>query len=236
MKILAMVFTLIWAAAGPGDGARAVETDRLILVDDFESYEEGSVPDTWRFFTRRDRAFLPPGEFMSSNERFFVVREDGNSFLRGYTNSESQRISLGNGHGRLDWNLSTHPTLSWRWRANKLPTGAREDKVNDTGAAVYVTFDKKDWLGRPYSIKYTYSSTLPRGTDVDTGPVKVIVVSSARDGIGRWVTVERNVAADYRRVFGSEPPARPFSITLWSDSDDTRDEGEADFDNIRLIP
>lgn len=211
-------------------------SDRVVVVEDFESDKEGAPPSSWRFFTRRDQEFLPLGDFMSADERFYVVREGGNSFLRGYTKSEAQRISLGNGHGTLDWSLASHPRLSWEWRARKLPSGAREDKLNDVGAAVYVSFDKKDWLGRPYSIKYTYSSTLPIGTEVSSGNVKVVVVASGADGIGEWLRVERNVAADYRALFGSAPPDRPFSITLWSDSDDTRSEAEADFDNIRLLP
>ncbi|HEX7070261.1 MAG TPA: DUF3047 domain-containing protein [Rhodothermales bacterium] len=235
MRALAAA-SLFLLAVSTSEGRAYARADREVVVDDFESYEEGAAPNAWRFFTRRDRAFLPLEEFMAANERFYVVRDGGNSFLRGYTRAEAQRISLGNGQGDFHWSLKTHPKLSWQWRALKLPKGAREDKLNDSGAAIYVTFDKKDWLGRPHSIKYTYSSTLPRGTEVDSGNVKVIVVSSGADGTGRWVTVERNVAADYRRLFGQAPPDRPFSITLWSDSDDTRGEAEADFDNIRLLP
>lgn len=207
-----------------------------VLVEDFESYEEGVVPSRWKFFTRRDQEFLPLTDMMSENERFYVVREGGRKFLRAYTRAEAQRISLGNGVHDLDWRLSKHPRLSWEWRALKLPEGAREDRLNDTGGAVYVTFSKRDWLGRPYSIKYTYSSTLPVNTRVNSGNVRVIVVSSGADGLGRWVKVERNVVEDYRRLFGGTAPDEPFSITLWSDSDDTRGEAEVDFDQIRLLP
>ncbi len=213
----------------------AVRPDPLV-VEDFDNNKVGSAPAGWHYFARRDQDFIPLKEVMGENQRFYIVREGGNTFLRGYTRGEAQRISLGNGRGKLDWSLSKHPKLAWQWRAHKLPPGAREDRVNDVGAAVYVTFDKTDWLGRPYSIKYTYSSTLPKETVVGSGNVKVIVVSSGADGIGEWIRVERDVAADYRRLFRSAPPDRPFSLTLWSDSDDTKSEAEADFDNIRLLP
>ena len=116
-----------------------------------------------------------------------------------------------------------------------MPVGANEEKKNDTGAAFYVTFGK-DWLGRPRSIKYTYSSTLPVGTvkSYNLGRMKVIVVASGADGFGNWMTIERDVRADYCKVFGSEPPARPLSIMLWSDSDNTGHTAEVDFDNIAL--
>jgi hypothetical protein len=65
--------------------------------------------------------------------------------------------------------------------------------------------------------------------------VKIIVVSSGRNGIGEWESVERDVVDDYDRLFGGDPPDEPFTITLWSDSDDTKSVGEVDFDDIRLV-
>src|SRR5690625_7757155 len=94
---------------------------------------------------------------------------------------------------------------------------ANEASNNDTGAAVYVTFDT-DWLGRPRSIKYTYSSTLPVGTVVRFGPLRVIVTDTGADGIGDWRQVDRDVVRDYQQVFGGDPPDRPLSSTLWRDS------------------
>ena len=50
------------------------------------------------------------------------------------------------------------------------------------------------------------------------------------------MTVERDVVADYERVFGKKPSAQPHLITLWSDSNDTESVAEVDFDNIMLLP
>ena len=217
------------AAAGGG-------APESLLIEDFQSYEAGTVPSRWEYFSRRDKSFIDPDDLMSEDRRFFVVQEGGNRFIRGFTHGEAQRISLGNERAGFQWQLKQHPRLGWRWRANELPAGAREDDVNDTGGAVYVTFPRKDWLGRPHSIKYTYSSTLPIGRSVDSGPVKIIVASTGADGYGDWVTVKRNVVEDYRRLFGDDPPDEPFSITLWSDSDNTGAKAEVDFDDIRLLP
>lgn len=140
-----------------------------------------------------------------------------------------------NGDG-YDWNLDTHPRLAWQWKAKRLPEGAKEDKerTNDTGAAVYITFDSKDWLGRPRSIKYTYSSTLPVGTTAKYGPLRVLVVSSAADGLGEWLRVERDVEADYKRLFGKDEAPRPGFIMLWSDSDNTHGLADVYFDDIEM--
>ncbi|SHK30264.1 DUF3047 domain-containing protein [Rhodothermus profundi] len=208
-----------------------------IRVEDFETYPVGSYPSRWKFLTSK-REFRPLEAVMNEREECRVQAEANNQFLRCTTQGEAQRITLANRDDfGLNWDLRTHPTLRWRWRAVHLPANAREDRRrwNDSGGAVYVTFGF-DWLGRPISIKYTYSSLLPRETVVDFGPLKVIVASSGREGFGRWITVERDVAADYRRVFGKEPPARPLSITIWSDSDNTRDYAIVDFDDFELLP
>jgi hypothetical protein len=208
-----------------------------VTIEDFERYPVGAYPDRWRFLTS-NREFLPLSAIMQERKECRVRQEAQNKFLRCITRGEALRITLANREDfGLDWDLRQHSRLRWRWRAEHLPAGAREDsrRWNDSGGAVYVTFGT-DWLGRPISIKYTYSALLPVETTVDYGVLKVLVVSSGIEGIGSWVVVERDVVADYRRLFGKEPPARPLSLTLWSDSDNTKDYAIVDFDDFELLP
>ncbi len=205
-----------------------------IVVDNFDDNAVGEFPSRWRFLNSRTKRYEALEGYMADDEQFVVTREGGRVFLRAYTQGEAQRISMPNGEGYFDWDLRDHPNLEWSWRALSLPEGADERDRNDTGGAVYVTF-KTDWLGRPQSIKYTYSSTLPVGTVVSFGRLKVIVASSGVDPVGDWVDVRRNVFQDYVRVFDRDPPTEPLSITLWSDSDDTGGEAIVDFDDIRLV-
>ncbi len=210
---------------------------RPIVVEDFQGYRGGDSPYTWKRAHRSSRSFVQvPRELDRDRDYFEIVDEGGNMVARVYTQDESTQIVKLNGEG-YQWDVRHHPRLTWDWRATQLPTGAREDmgKLNDTGAAVYVTFGT-DWLGRPRSIKYTYSSSLPVGTTHKYGPLRVIVASSAADGLGDWVHVVRDVRADYSEVFGGNPPDEPLSITLWSDSDDTKSVSEAYFDNLELHP
>lgn len=212
----------------------APDSAEAVLVDDFESDETGAPPQGWVFVTS-DRDILSPREALDDGEEFYVAEENGNRFVRTVTKGEALRFSIRNGH-EFDWTLTSHPRLKWRWRALELPEGASEKDKNDAGGAVYVTFGK-DWLGRPKSIKYTYSSSLPVGTVVSFGPLKVIVVDSAREPrLGEWKTMQRDVVRDYKQVFGGSPPDRPVSITIWGDSDTTGDESKVDFDDITLVP
>lgn len=222
---LALILSLVASGA-----VGTAPPDTAVVVENFESSPVGKLPQGWSYFSRNSRSFVPAAPQMEEAARFFVASEGRNKFLRAYTHGEAQRLSIPD--GRLNWNLQDHPVLRWSWRANQLPKGAREDRVNDSGGAVYVTFSKTDWLGRPLSIKYVYSSGLPVGTVVSAGSVKVVVVSSGLDVTGRWVEAERDVVKDYRKLFGGEPPDEPFTITLWSDSDNTNSTAEVDFDNI----
>jgi Protein of unknown function (DUF3047) len=210
----------------------------VVLVDDFESYEDGALPLKWKYLHERKLVWLEE-KFMRPRERFYVVEEDGNKALRVHVEGEAVHLSMANEEDGFDWDLTRNPRLAWDWRAIRLPENAREDekKLNDTGAGLYVIFKFEGFIfKRPKAIKYAYSSTLPVGSVVSYGKLQVIVVSSAVDGIGEWQHITRNVIDDYRMVFGSDPPERPLSIRLWGDSDNTDTLAEADFDNIRMLP
>ncbi len=210
-----------------------------IVIDNFEAYRTGGLPTRWKYQVNKKLVTLEPTH-MRPRERFYVVEEPGNKMLRVYTDGEAVHLSLDNGSDALDWDLETHPLMQWDWRALRLPPEAREDRdaINDTGAGIYVFFAFEGFLiKRPKAIKYTYSSTLPVGTVINYGKLKVVVVSSAaEDAMGDWQTITRDVAADYRALFGGSPPRRPLLIRLWGDSDNTNSIAEADFDNIRLLP
>jgi len=228
-----------WSAFSPiiaqdQDNGHANVERSAIVVDDFEDDRPGTFPEGW-VFVEENGSIRSYEETRDPGEIVKVMEEDGNRFVRLITKGEALRYTKRNDVD-FDWNLEAHPRLNWRWRALKLPEGASEKGKNDTGGAVYVTFGK-DWLGRPKSIKYTYSSSLPVGTVVSFGPLKVIVVDSAVEPRqGEWQRVQRNVANDYRQVFGGAPPNRPVSITIWSDSDTTNDMAKVDIDDLEFLP
>lgn len=205
-----------------------------IVVDDFESYAVGTFPDEWVYVTR-SREVKTHEEVESPGEEVVVREEEDNRFVRLMAVDDVVRYTKRN-DADFDWTVQKRPVVRWRWRALELPEGASERGENDTGAALYVTFGT-DWLGRPISINYTYSSALPVGTTVGFGSLQVVVVDSRPDsGVGTWQTVRRNVVRDYRRLFDEAPPARPAGITIWSDTDTTHGRARVDVDDIVLLP
>jgi hypothetical protein len=220
-----VVLGLLWSLFSPliaQDSGHSSGAPSAITVDNFEDDSPGSFPEGW-VFVESDTEVKSYEESRNSGEIVKVVEENGEQFVRLITKGEALRYTKRNGVD-FEWNLNDHPRLKWRWRALTLPEGASEKGQNDTGGAVYVTFGK-DWLGRPKSIKYTYSSSLPVGTVVSVEPRQ-----------GEWQPVQRHVINDYRQVFGGDPPDEPVSITIWSDSDTTGEEAKVDIDDIELLP
>lgn len=232
--VLALFLAALLPQSAMHAPAAAQTGGATVLVDDFEEDAVGAFPDSW-IHVSESKEIRSYEQVRDPGETVVVKEEEGNKFVRLITKGQAMRYSQRNGE-EFEWNLNSHPYLEWRWRALKLPDGASEKGQNDTGGAVYVTFGT-DWLGRPKSIKYTYSSSLPVGTVVSFGPLKVIVVDSATEPRqGEWHRVVRNVANDYRQIFGGTPPDRPVSITIWSDSDTTGGEAVVDIDDIVLAP
>jgi len=59
------------------------------------------------------------------------------------------------------------------------------------------------------------------------------VVESGAARLGRWSDYERDVAADYRRAFGAEPPAVS-GVVVSTDTDNTGERAEAYYGDIEF--
>jgi len=225
-----------WAWHAPSAHGQATDGRDRILIDDFDSYESGSLPVRWR--AQLNGNLVPLTEaFFNDRERIEARREGSNGFARARVQGETVHVNMDNGSD-FDWDTTTHPVIAWDWRAIQLPEGSREDedRLNDSGAGIYIIFAIDGVIvKRPKVIKYVYSAALPVGTAVSYGKLKVIVAGSALDGSGSWQRVERDVVEDYRRVFGEAPPRRPLRLRLWSDADNTGTVAVADFDNVMLL-
>ncbi len=214
-----------------------VTAQMSVVIDDFEQYEANSLPNSWKMPDIGSRTMRPlTSDDFQLTGFMNVVVDNGNKVLRAFTEAEAVKIALPRGLG-LRWDIDSFPRLRWRWRADQLPEGAREDsrKLNDTGAALYVAFQCNDWIGRPCTIKYTYSSTLPKETQVHYGKLHVFVVSTALDPEAGWTEIERNVVEDYMLLFGKPPKGDPLYIILWNDTDTTGGTADVYFDDIVVM-
>jgi len=212
--------------------------DGVLLIDNFENDKVGLLPSKW--FDQKVNSLVT--EFPEEEKKKFkyeILEEDGNKFLR-YAGNVPQHLNfpLGEVEGL---NTYEYPILSWKWRPHILPEGAREDKdsKNDSVASIYVVWEWKRILFKkiPRSVRYTWSSTLEVGANPTNlfGNQQIIVIRSGEDGVGEWHTFERNIAEDYRKYYGEEPPEKPLAILLFSDASSTQTWAKNDFDDIMLM-
>lgn len=151
---------------------------------------------------------------------------------------------------RTTFNVSDYPRLRWKWRVDNVYAkgNARTREGDDYPLRIYVLFEydpekatafdrAKYGLARtiygeypPHSaINYIWASREDESgilTNPYASNAKMIVLQQGRQNLGRWIVEERNVVEDYRRAFGSDPPARA-TLGIMNDSDNTKEASVA---------
>lgn len=214
--------------------------DGTILLENFEHDATDGLPSGW--YDRDGNAkLIDHSPDFTREYHYRVLEEEGNSFLR-YEGTRAKHINLPLVNHEDMINIHETPVLSWRARAHQLPEGANEDDNdrNDAVMSVYVVFDFGRVLFRkvPKSIRYSWSTTRPEGAEYSKlfGNQKIMIVESGIQRVGEWVTFERNIVEDYRRMFGDMPPETPVAILILSDGDSTGSFVKADYDDFILKP
>ena len=126
-------------------------------------------------------------------------------------------------------------TISWEWQVDTLPSEVTEE-IADTHdyLSVAVLFDNGQ------DISYMWSSGLEEGTvfrcplpdwaDKETH----LVIRSEPSEIGKWLSEERNLKADYARYIGGEMPSSISQVWLISNSFFQGGVGKARVANISI--
>lgn len=190
------------------------------VLENFEQASANGFPSKWRVSNETAKTI------------YRIESEKGDHFLRA--RADNQAVQIGLEH---IFDPTSQPRLKWRWRVNQLPTGADErvSGKHDAAAQVYVIFDNQI---RPRVVKYTWSSSLPPGTQF-TSPLydrnKGIVLRSGPAGLGRWHDEEVNFFEDYKKLFGEEP-GKVQGIAILTSSDATKTIAVADYDDFVLLP
>lgn len=155
--------------------------------------------------------------------RYELVRMNGTVVVRARSNASTSALGI---ERRVD--LTTHPILEWRWKVGGVIEGSNLRKRNlfDAPARVVVDFEYDD-LRLIYRLKtvalralgydivpnralmYVWTNRMKRQEVAPTPHAEWIQMVPVRRGsthVGTWLTERRDVRADYRRVFGEEPP------------------------------
>ncbi|MDV3504626.1 DUF3047 domain-containing protein [Marinobacter sp. M-5] len=195
-----------------------------------------------------------PLEFpkIDRHTNYRLVEEDGTQVIEASTDNSASGLIA-----RLDLEPGESLMLTWRWKvSNVFDQGdARKKSGDDYPARIYVAFEfepeKASWFERTKrktvatvfgeelpgnAINYIWANRLPRGETVAnpySEETMMIAVTSGNEQAGEWVTVKRDLVADYRAAFGEDPPPIR-GVAIMSDSDNTGESATAWYGDLEL--
>jgi hypothetical protein len=191
----------------------------VVLIEDWSSQPVGTkgIPPPWQ-----------KQRWGSPNYDFTIVEDGGRKVVHLKSDGDSSNISK-DIKGKVD--LKATPILEWSWKAVTLPKDgdSRKKETDDQAGQIYVTWPRFPEAVRSQVIGYIWDTTAPAGTIVKsqkTGTVTYVVVRSGPADLGKWITEQRNVREDYKKIYGAEPDG-PSIVTFGIDSDDTKSTAES---------
>lgn len=208
----------------PGRGAFGTP---VVVVEDWSGVAVGTrgIPPGWQ----------PQRWAGNARYDFVLVEDEGRRALHLRSQGDSSTISK-DIRGRVS--LAVTPILEWSWKALVLPAGgdSRRKETDDQAAQLYVAWPRFPEAVRSRILGYVWDTTAPAGSVVKsqkTGTVTYVIVRSGPAELGRWLTEQRNVTEDYRRIYGEEPDD-PAVVSVSIDSNDVRGQAESLMGAIRF--
>lgn len=195
-----------------------------------------------------------PLEFpnIDRHSRYELVQDEGTQVVEAHTSNSASGLIA-----RVRLDPQKRPILEWRWKVSGVyeKGDARQKAGDDYPARIYVAFefepDKAGFFERAKrkavealageklpgnALNYIWANKLPVDSLVPnpyTETTQMIAVNSGAARAGEWVTVSRNIVADYEQAFGEAPPT-VVGIGIMSDSDNTGEAATAWYGNVSL--
>lgn len=127
--------------------------------------------------------------------------------------------------------------LHWSWKIRQTIAGADEKTKSgdDYAARVYIVFPGK-YFWQMKAINYIWANKLAKGNSISSAYAadsKMMAVESGNGKAGQWLAEERDLFADYRTLFGTDPPEAE-AIAIMTDTDNTGGTAEAWYGDITI--
>lgn len=194
-----------------------------ILIDDFTQGQIGKLPSEWNQRMSKDR------------DTYQLASDEEDQVLVAYSKASDNFIIK-----RISIDIVKHPYLNWDWKAMIFPSNGDESvkATCDVVASVNVVLRASRW--KPKTIKYSWSTTLEEGTRTSSpfaiwpSRADIVVTQSGVEQKDTWITEKVNVLQDYLNFYSLDHVDSYIveAIVIMSDSDNTKSESKAMYDNI----
>lgn len=163
---------------------------------------------------------------------YSLVKENGRTVLKAHSKMSASGLIK---KVKLDPNRFHY--LRWSWKvAGIIRNGDERTKAGDDYAArVYVVFPGR-FFWQTKAINYIWANRLPKGESIAnayTSNARMVAVESGPEKTGQWINEERDILADYRRLF-KEEPREIGAIAIMTDTDNTGEEAIAWYGEISI--
>ena len=161
-----------------------------------------------------------------------LMQENGHTVLKAHAQAAASGLTK-----KLKFKPATYRYLKWNWKiSNTIAQGNEKTKQGDDYAArVYVVFPGR-FFWQMRALNYIWANKLPKDAFVPNAFTSNAILIAAESGpskAGQWVTEERDILADFRRVFGEDPPEAG-AIAIMTDTDNTGAEATAWYGDITI--
>ena len=164
--------------------------------------------------------------------RYQPLQEEGRTVIRANAKGSASGLFK-----KVELDPKTYRYLSWSWKiVGTVVGGDEKTKAGDDYAArIYVVFPGR-FFWQTRAINYIWANKLPKGEFVPnafTANAMLLAVQSGQAKSGQWTEENRDILADYRRMFGKEP-RNIGAIAIMTDTDNTGAEATAWYGEITL--
>jgi hypothetical protein len=168
----------------------------------------------------------------AGHTKYELVEDRGRKVLKATSQAAASGLFK-----EVDIDLKKHPILRWSWKVEGVIAGgdARSKSGDDYPARVYMVFPAF-FFWNTQGISYIWANKLTQGEAVPNafaGQVMMLAVESGPQKAGQWLSEERNVYEDYKRLFGEEPPPLG-AVAIMTDTDNTKAKAVAYYGDITL--
>lgn len=217
-RIAGLIWTVVYWIFILALGAAFVWADDQSIIF-AETFEEG--------LTRK----WEPVDF-EGRTAYSMTAEGTNRFLLARAEKSASGIAT-----KMEDPLPPNLVLSWRWKIDQIPPGGSDDTKTtfDHTARLFVAFDT--FIGPPRTVNYVWANNAKRGSTFNhpsSGRGKFIVLETGNAKAGQWLSYTRDLAADYKLLFGDDDPPDVVAIGLMTDSDGTSTTVTGAYDDLIL--
>jgi hypothetical protein len=172
-----------------------------------------------------------PQSFKGTTD-YRLVNEDGRMVVKATSNAAASGLVK-----KIPFDPAVYRYLKWSWKIDHTIKGGDEKSKagDDYAARIYVVFPGR-FFWQTRAINYIWANILPQGGSIPNpyaAGAMMVAVESGPARAGQWMTEERDILADYRRLFG-ENPEEAKAIAIMTDTDNTGDNATAWYGEISV--